>query len=381
MSVLLHSGRRVDARGEVDDAWLLLEGERITRTGRGVSSAPYADESIDLDGARILPGFVDIHGHGGGAAAYDAGGEELERALAAHRPHGTSRQVVSLVANPLEQLERSLRGIAELSRRDPRVLGAHLEGPFLSPDHKGAHNPEFLIEPSADAVGRLLAAADGTLRQITIAPELPGALEAITRFSAEGVAVAVGHTDADAALVSTAFDHGARLLTHAFNAMRPIHHRAPGPVVAALDDERVVLELILDGTHVHPSVARLLFASAPGRVALVTDAMAAAAAADGDYRLGSLDVEVRDGVARIAGTDTIAGSTLTQDTALRLALHELDLPLADVSAALSLTPARALGLDDRFGLLAAGHAADVVVLDDDDRVARAWAAGVEVERR
>ncbi|TPW72782.1 N-acetylglucosamine-6-phosphate deacetylase [Schumannella sp. 10F1B-5-1] len=378
MSILLHSARRVDARGEVDDAWLLLEGERITSTARGASTAPYADESIDLDGARMLPGFVDIHGHGGGAAAYDAGGEELERALAAHRPHGTTRQVVSLVANPLDELEGSLAGIAELSRRDPRVLGSHLEGPFLSPAHKGAHNPDFLIAPEPAAVDRLLAAADGTLRQITIAPELPGALDAIARFADAGVAVAVGHTDADADLVREAFARGARLLTHAFNAMRPIHHRAPGPVVAALDDERVVLELILDGTHVHPSVARMLFASAPGRVALVTDAMAAAASADGDYRLGSLDVEVRGGVARIAGTDTIAGSTLTQDTALRLAVHELGLSLVDAATALSLTPARALGLDARYGLLAAGHAADVVVLDDDDRVARVWAAGAEV---
>jgi len=175
--------------------------------------------------------------------------------------------------------------------------------------------------------------------------------------------------------VRDAFDAGATMLTHAFNAMPGIHHRAPGPVLAALEDSRVTLELILDGRHVHPEVARLLFGDAPGRVALITDAMAAAAAADGDYRLGSLNVSVRDGLAVLSGTSTIAGSTLTQDVALQLALSEVGLPPAVAVAALTAVPARAIGLGDRFGLLEAGYAADAVVLTGDGTVAQVWAAG------
>jgi N-acetylglucosamine-6-phosphate deacetylase len=160
--------------------------------------------------------------------------------------------------------------------------------------------------------------------------------------------------------------------------MPGIHHRDPGPVVAALDDPRVTVELVLDGHHVHPDVAEVVFAAAPGRVALITDSMAAAAAADGDYRLGSLNVTVREGLAVLSGTSTLAGSTLTQDAALRNAVTSVGLPLTDAVAALTAVPARALGLADRLGRLAPGYAADVVVLDDDLQVTSVWAAGVRI---
>jgi N-acetylglucosamine-6-phosphate deacetylase len=191
------------------------------------------------------------------------------------------------------------------------------------------------------------------------------------------VVVAVGHTEATSEQTRAAFDAGARMLTHAFNAMPGIHHRAPGPVVAALEDERVTLELILDGEHVHADVARLLLEQAPGRVALVTDAMAAAGADDGDYRLGSLNVSVRNGLAHLSGTSTIAGSTLTQDAALRRAL-EIGIPLTAAVAALTSVPARAIGLADRFGLIESGYAADLVVLDDSHHVTGVWAAGARL---
>jgi N-acetylglucosamine-6-phosphate deacetylase len=188
------------------------------------------------------------------------------------------------------------------------------------------------------------------------------------------VVVAIGHTEATSEQTRAAFDAGARMLTHAFNAMPGIHHRSPGPVVAALEDERVTLELILDGEHVHADVARLLLEQAPGRVALVTDAMAAAGADDGDYRLGSLNVSVRNGLAHLSGTSTIAGSTLTQDAALRNALR-LGIPAPAAVAALTAVPARAIGLGHRLGLLEPGFAADVVVLDDTHHVTSVWAAG------
>jgi len=374
-TLLLHSAHRIDERGEVPDAWVLFDGTTIAASGLGLASAPHADESMDLGGARLVPGFIDLHGHGGGGHAYDNGGAELAAALDAHRVHGTTRSVISLVANPLGELRERLSEIAALTATDPLVLGAHLEGPYLAPDQRGAHNADFLREPDPESVESLLDAAAGTLRQVTIAPELPGALEAIAEFAAAGVTVAIGHTQATFEQTRDAFDAGARMLTHAFNAMPGLHHRAPGPVLAALEDSRVTLELILDGHHVHPGVAALLFDEAPGRVALITDAMAAAAAADGDYRLGSLNVSVRDGLAVLSGTSTIAGSTLTQDAALHLALSEVGLEPSVAVAALTAAPARALGLGDRLGLLEPGYAADAVALTDDGTVTRVWADG------
>ena len=334
---------------------------------------------VDAAGAVLTPGFIDLHGHGGAGYSFDDGAEAIGRALAVHRAHGTTRSVLSLVANPVVTLERSLAAIADIAERDPLVLGSHLEGPFLAPGRKGAHNPDFLISPSAAVTEQLAAAARGTLRQVTIAPELPGALEAIAALADAGVVVAVGHTEADEALAQAAFDRGARLLTHAFNAMPGIGHREPGPVVAAIRDERVTAELILDGVHVHPDVARLLLDAADGRVALITDAMAAAGSADGAYKLGSLDVTVVDAVARLTGADgspgSIAGSTLTLDRALRMAVRQCGLSLRAAIAALTWIPARTLGLEHRLGRLAPGYAADAVLLNGALEVSAVWGAG------
>jgi N-acetylglucosamine-6-phosphate deacetylase len=198
---------------------------------------------------------------------------------------------------------------------------------------------------------------------VTIAPELPGADDAIARFVDAGVIVAIGHTDADYDTARRAFDAGATVLTHAFNAMQPMLHRAPGPVMAAVD-AGAVLELILDGVHVHPSVAAGLFRLAPGRVALITDAISAAGCADGSYSLGSLTLEVHDGRATLAGSDTLAGSVLTQDAALRRAVQVLGIDPVDAVHALTAVPAAALGRND-LGWLRAGCRADLVLMDDE----------------
>ena len=373
MSTVFTNARKLDAHGETLDFWMLVDGSTIRATG--TIEAPDADTTVDLGGAIITPGFIDLHAHGAGGHGYDAGPDEMREALAVHRAHGTTRSLVSLVANPLASLRTSLASVASLAADDPTVLGSHLEGPFLAPDRRGAHNLEFLRVPTLADIDDLLDAAAGTLRLITIAPELPGGLDAIDRFVEAGVTVAIGHTEADYDLAREAFDHGATVLTHAFNAMPGIHHRAPGPVVAALEDERVTLEIILDGQHVHPDVAALAFTSAPGRVALVTDAMAAAGSHDGDYTLGSLTVSVVNGLAVLRGTSTIAGSTLTQDAALRLALSRTNLGATAAVQALTHTPARALGVDDRLGMLAPGFTADFVVLDDHWNVEQVWIDG------
>jgi len=376
MTILLRNATRIDERGELADAWVVLDGDIIAASGSG--TAPDTDDTVDLEGAIIAPGFVDLHGHGGGGHAYDDGGAEVVAALAVHRAHGTTRSVVSIVTNPLAEMRERLAEVAGLAATDPLVLGSHLEGPFLARARRGAHNPEFLRDPDQATIESLLDAAAGTLRQVTLAPELPGGIEATRQFTGSGVVVAVGHTEADLDTTRAAFDAGARILTHVFNAMPGIHHRDPGPVVAGIDDARVTLELVLDGHHVHPDVAEMVFRAAPGRVALITDSMAAAASQDGDYRLGSLNVTVRDGLAVLSGTSTIAGSTLTQDAALRNAVALSGLTRAEAVGALTAAPARALGLGSQLGLLEAGYAADVVVLDDDLHVIDVWAAGARL---
>lgn len=378
MTTLLRGARLLDERGErtgAGGAWLLLDGDVIRATGTG--EAPAADETIDLGQATLAPGFVDIHTHGGGGHSVDGGLAELAGALAAHRAHGTTRSVVSFVSAPLAELREGLAEVAGLVARDPRVLGSHLEGPYLAPARRGAHEESFLRHPDPESIAGLIEAAAGTLRQVTLAPELPGGLEAVAQLAEAGVVPAVGHTEADEATARAAFDAGARLLTHAFNAMPGIGHRAPGPVIAAIDDERVTLELVLDGLHVHPHVARLLWDAAPGRVALITDAMSAAAYADGDYRLGTLNVTVRDGLAVLSGTDTIAGSTLTQDVALHQAIAMGATPAAAI-AALTTIPARAIGIEG-LGLLEPGHPADIVALDVGWHVTSVWSLGERVE--
>ena len=371
-STLVRSARVVDAAGSTADGWVLVVGDTIHAVGSG-PEAPAADEVVDLGDAVLTPGFIDLHGHGGATAAYED--ESFTAALTVHRTHGTTRSVLSLVANPVEALAASLGRVRAVMATDPLVLGAHLEGPFLSPHNKGAHNESFLLAPTAGDVDALLAAGEGVIRQVTIAPELPGALDAVRRFVAAGVTVAVGHTVGTYDQARAAFDAGATLLTHAFNAMPGLHHRAPGPIGAAVADDRVTLELILDAVHVHPVVADTLFRAAPGRVALITDAMGAAGAADGSYRLGSLDVTVTDGVAHVAGTETIAGSTLTQDVALRNAVTRAGRTLPEAVAALTSVPAAALGLGDRLGRLAPGFAADLVALSPSLEVRHVWGAG------
>lgn len=382
MRTLIHSVDIIDRGMRSPNAWALLDPSGVVATGQ---TTPWQDVATDdmtiIDacevagvGAILTPGFIDIHGHGGAGRAYDDGAEAIREARAVHRMHGTTRAVISLVTAPLETLEAEVRVIRDLVQTDADILGSHLEGPFLDVGHKGAHAEHLLIEPQADAVARLLEAGGGTVRQVTIAPELPGGLEAVEAIVEAGAVAAVGHTNADAEIAQEAFDAGATLLTHTFNAMPGIHHRAPGPVVAAAADPRVNLELIADGVHVDLNLVRMMFSSAPERIVLVTDAMAAAGSGDGEYILGALAVTVTDGIARLTEGDSIAGSTLTQDVALRNVVA-VGVPLEAAVLALTTTPARVLGLGEEFGTLSQGAVADAVLLDSNLHVRAVWCNG------
>jgi N-acetylglucosamine-6-phosphate deacetylase len=374
-SLVIHSARIID-RGEiVEDGWVRIENGLVAARGTGTSWTP-ADEVVDAKevagaDAVLTPGFVDIHGHGGAGAAFDDGIDAIRTGRALHRAHGTTRAVVSLVTASVDDLARSVSMIADLTETDADILGSHLEGPFLDPGHHGAHEPTLLREPSSADVARLLEAGRGTVRQMTIAPELSGGIDAVRQIVAAGSAAAVGHTNADAATARAAFEAGASILTHAFNAMPGIHHRSPGPVLTAAADHRVVLEGIADNVHLDPAVIRLLFDSAPGRVALITDAMAAAGSADGHYDLGAVSVTVENGIARADDTGSIAGSTLTQDVALLRAV-QAGVALPEAVRALTETPARAIGVGEAFGSLQSGRCGDAVLLDAELRVVRVW---------
>lgn len=360
--MILANARIVSETGIIPNGSIAVDGDEIVSVS---SDSVAAVDTVDLAGNWVLPGFVDIHTHGGGGGTYTTGDQtSAVRAFEFHRRAGTTTSMASMVAGPVDRLVRDIEALAELVA-DGLLAGIHLEGPFINVSRCGAHDPTLLRDPEPAAVDRLLRAGGGAVRMVTLAPELDGGVDAVRRLVGAGVIAAVGHTDAEYRVAKAAFDAGATVVTHLFNGMRPIDHREPGPVLAALENDDVTIELINDGSHLHPTTAKVIMRLAgPERTALVSDAISAAGMTEGTFDLGSLRVEVRDGVARIAGTDTRAGSTLTLDAALRLAVLDCGLPITDVSAALSATPARVLGLQDRIGTLAPGKQADLVVLDD-----------------
>lgn len=260
----------------------------------------------------------------------------------------------------------SVRTIAGLIDADPdgSIAGIHLEGPFLNPAKRGSHHRDHLLPPSRSGLKHLLSAGAGHVRVVTLAPELPGGMDLVHDAVARGVIAAVGHTDATYDEARAAFAAGARLATHLFNAMRPFHHRDPGPAGAALADDSVVCELINDGFHLHDETVRVAVdAAGPDRIAFVTDATPAAGMTDGEFRLGPVPVFARGGEVRLAD-GTFAGSTLTMDATIRHAVRCVGLPLVDAARAAATTPATLLGLGHRTGSLQPGKDADLVVLSE-----------------
>ncbi|MCX4567601.1 N-acetylglucosamine-6-phosphate deacetylase [Streptomyces albogriseolus] len=364
---VLTGARVVLPTGTVDGGSVTVEGTRIASTAPGASPSPAegAAQAVDLRGHWLVPGFVDIHNHGGGGVSFAGGtAEDVLQGVRTHLRHGTTTVVASAVTGDLDFLARHAGMLAELAQQGD-IAGIHFEGPFISPCRKGAHDESLLRDPDPAEVRKLIDAAHGHARMMTLATELPGGLDSVRLLVEHGVIAAVGHTDATYEQTVAAVDAGATVATHLFNAMPPLGHRAPGPIAALLEDERVTVELINDGTHLHPAALQLAFHHAGrDRVAFITDAMDAAGFGDGRYMLGPMEVEVADGVARLVEGGSIAGSTLTLDRAFKRAATVDGLPVEDVVAAVSANPARLLGLDDRVGSLEPGKDADLVVLDD-----------------
>ena len=357
-STVLTGARVVLPTGIVDGGRVIVEGRRIA------GAAPADAVTLDLPGHWVVPGFVDTHNHGGGGASFTSGSvDDVLKGVRTHREHGTTTLVASTVTGEMDFLAHRAGFLSELVEQGD-LAGIHFEGPFISPCRKGAHSETLLRHPDPAEVRKLVDAARGTARIVTLATELPGGVESVRLLTEHGVIAAIGHTDATYEQTVEAIDAGATLATHLFNAMPPLGHRAPGPIAALLEDERVTVELINDGTHLHPAALELAFHRAgAGRVAFITDAMDAAGFGDGRYQLGPLAVEVREGVARLVEGGSIAGSTLTQDTAFKRAATVDGLPVEDIVQAISVNPAKLLGMYDRIGSLEPGKDADLVVLD------------------
>lgn len=370
--MLIADARVVTGEEVLGRGWLETSGSDIVALGAG---QPPRQPDHSAGGSWLVPGFVDMHTHGGGGASVVGADPHAVRTFVeAHRRHGTTSVVASLVTDFYDALESDVRTLAGLTA-DGLLAGIHLEGPWISSVRKGAHNPDALREPTPEAVAGMLEAGAGAVRMVTIAPELPRGIEAISAVVSSGAVAAVGHTDASYEVTRAAIDAGATVATHLFNAMAPITHRQPGPIVALLGDERVTVELVCDGVHLHPATVRLAYVAAGGdRVALVTDAMAAAAGPDGDYRLGELGVRVEHGVARLVDGGALAGSTLTMDRALRFAVTRAGFSVLDAVRASSVNPARILGLS-AAGRLAVGCRADLVLLTEAFDLRGVMAAG------
>jgi N-acetylglucosamine-6-phosphate deacetylase len=379
-----HAERAITPLEEIEDAVVLVDGALIVAVGmRGQIALPRGTEELTLPAGTLVPGFVDVHIHGaGGKDVMDADAGSLEIVSATAARFGTTSLVATTVTASPEKTCGSVGAIASWMEaqfaakgvRKAEILGVHFEGPFISAARRGVHPPEWIAAPSTALLDRFLTAARGSARILTLAPELPGAMDLIFAARRAGVVVSLGHTDATFDQAMAAIHAGARHSAHVFNAMRPFSHRETGVLGAVLTSRDVTAELIADGVHVDDAAIRLLLAAkGPDRIVLVSDGTAATGMPDGRYRLGTFEVSVSGGVCRNA-EGKLAGSTLTLDRAVRH-MAGLGIPLAEAVRMATWNPARVLGIEGRKGTLAAGADADLVLLDDKLNVARVMVRG------
>ena len=343
---------------------LLIAEGRIARLGRGLT----AEEVLDARGLYVAPGFIDLQVNGGAGHDFmEADAKAINEIIDFHVAHGTTGLLATLISAPIAQLREAMGQIRKAEH--PALLGVHLEGPFISPAQRGAHAPGHILAPSRERFDELVRGYEDLVRIVTFAPELPGADALLARIVELRMIPALGHSNATYEEACAAVAHGVRFFTHLFNGMRGFHHREPGAVGAGLLTE-VMVGLIADKVHVHPAAMRLVYRlKGPERICLVTDAIGAAGLPDGGYRLGRQRVSVQEGIARLAdGSGVLAGSTLTMDRAVRNFLEATGCSLSEAVQAVSLNPARLLGLAECKGSLVEGKDADLVLFDADFNV-------------
>ena len=386
MKIVYTARRLYTPLQEFSDPVLVVEDGHIAQVGSKHSrELPSEAKIVDYGDATLAPGFFDVHIHGGsGLDLMRAAPTELPQLGKFLATHGVTAYFPTTVAAPLDVTCAALDRLATAietnasssnSGDGARPLGIHLEGPFLSHKRRGVHPPEYLVEPTIPIFDRLWQAARGQVRMLTIAPEIPGAMEVIAEAARRKVCVSIGHSDADMPSAQAAVKAGARHATHTFNAMRPLDHREPGIIGEVLSDDQITADLIADGIHVAPAVVKLfLEAKGPERAVLITDAISATGMPDGQYQLGPIQVDVKDG--RATSNGSLAGSVLTMDRAVRNITQFSNWSLRDAVRAASLNPARAVGMPE-CGTLAEGARADFVVLSPAGDVRKTIVGGRE----
>lgn len=370
---------------ELHNGLIFTEDDRITQiVEREKTEVPAGANVVDFGDAILAPGFLDIHIHGGaGVDAMRAPASDLPRLGKFLASHGVTGYFPTTVAAPIDQtcsaLERLANAIEAAENRDSAAaqpLGIHLEGPFLSQKRRGVHPPENLATPTIELFDRLYQAARGHVRMLTIAPELPGALEVIAEAAKRRVCVSIGHSDAEMPTAQQAVKAGARHATHTFNAMRPLDHRDPGILGEVLTDDNLSADIIADGIHLSPSVVEIfLRAKGRERAVLITDAISATGMPDGHYQLGPIEVDVKDG--KCTSGNSLAGSVLTMDRAVRNITQFSHWSLKDAVRSASLNAARATGTISDRGILAPGARADFIVLNGRGEVLKTFLGGQE----
>ncbi len=383
-ATIIHAARALTPLKEIRDAAVVMEDGHITSVApRSEIIAPASSKEISARDAILVPGFVDVHVHGaGGHDVMSSTEESLNTIASTVARHGTTSFVATTVTAPPDETRRCLEGISHyiLSSANhsgdatAEILGIHLEGPFISPARRGVHPAGAIAKPSVALLDRYLEAASGTAKILTLAPEIPGALELVERGYAKGLVVALGHTDATYEQAQTAIFRGARHAVHVFNAMRPFSHRETGVLGAILVDPSVTAEIIADGIHVDdPAIKLLLAAKGTDLVLLVSDGTAATGMRDGCYRLGTFDVTVTDGICRNR-EGKLAGSTLTLERAVQHMVR-LGVPVIEAVRMATYNPARRIGLEKKKGILAQGADADIVLLTPELKIANVFVRG------
>ncbi len=374
--ILLTGARVITPDGRSEAADVLIEGEIIAAVGPRLEAE--GARTVDLSGHVIAPGFIDVHVHGGGGQSLiTRDSAEIEAYAGWAVSHGVTSFLATVCTPTVDEALGCLAACAGARETtgSATLIGINLEGPFVSPERRGALPASWPAAPDAETFQRLLEASAGKLRLMTVAPELPGSAEVISEALSAGVRISVGHTDATYEIAREAFAAGASHVTHAFNAMRPFHHREPGPLGAALEAEGVTVEVIADGVHLHPATVRTLAgAFGPERIALITDGVPPAGLTEGAFRIGDAEARLKDGEMRLPD-GTIAGGVATMADVVRNVVRWGIADLAAAATMASATPARALGLGERKGRVAPGYDADLVALTDDLAVAATWVGG------